>query len=1759
MDEAGLPFSDATTNRQPTASTSPGTVADHSSSLTEQFLLERLAALRTKLLDLTLRNRLINFRHSKGSGKFLRVIDELPDDLAKRLGDGAEMLLEGIPDGKVKTTAEDDELELAVKQSMRSDARYLEAVELLRIRDDDGPSDREMERLENELKARVAETLGFKVKAKPTLEQLAEMAGIDPAVDLAEAFAAQQLKGPRERQDNKKLRIRLTDTQLDGAVTGLFRENRLSIEERGVNNLFLCFGFLEWYESENSEKVITSPILLEQMSFARELRNGRYAHTLKSTGDGLVLNITLLERLKRDFGVVLPEIGEDQYPEEYFVTVAKILSSYRTWRVRRWITLAPLAFAKIAMFKDLDPAAWSSASQPIDQLATVRLVLAGQQQTGATDRADNPTDVSKIASAPDHDSEQHSLAGRVVCVADADSSQFSAVLDVLGGNHIVIEGPPGTGKSQTITNIIATALCEGKSVLFVAEKMAALEVVQSRLSSVGLGAFCLELHSGGRAAAIDVLRARKELKPIDCGNYTELGIHRDAEIAKLRAAVLALHAPYGALGLSAFELVWRIQATRDAAPNVDVRIEDLPVADAASVSTVVLQSLLADVTSLAALKRREAEDFGPPAAEVLSGQTTLSFAVAKNPWCTLAEPDLSNMAIGDMLRIAAQLQVEVLDLITVVKQSGMPPGVAPADLNECEAIAAAASRLPKLPPKVTQEMLAIAAGETLRPLALSFAEVCDERRSLYKGLTNLFSDTMKLDQASPASLAHASSLTSAALAAGITVSELPYFSAQLQSKAASIRQTVDFLVSIAQFLGSQAIDAASLETIAAVVRCCAGLSDSAITGRVPGLLDSAVSRILTDASQESRRLLAEKAAVEVWLRVDSSSDYGMTLKLSAALKSAGPLAFLSVRYRAARVLYSELAVDPAEKVRPSQKGLRLERLALLLRDSRRFNDDVRLKTVLGRLFEGTETDFVRATEVAGWADSVRAAISPLYADAERLRAQLLEAGDDVLRRLVALCRRIDVRCFEDIFVPNLRGRQPSELVASLSTQAAAAEQLASICSGLGLAGFVPVNTIGAIASDRTKLLAAEQALRESGPIERAMGAVFRGELTDVGPLRAALDHFVAVTSSGLCPAVATWLCEADAQIRHETLVRFGGELDRVCRGVRRETKALVQQTIGGQFDESGLFGVDVGVARLGDLAGRVGNAVQYSDGLQRLVDMRRLERKLTGAGLGGVLNGAERLRVSALDLPPAIERAVLVTLLREVVNGSSSLRVFSGAAFSDLRTQFAKLDRQWIERQRGRVLAAALSRRPLAGIAGPRVCDRTELPLILHELTKRRAFLPMRSLLRRAGRSVQQLCPCFMMSPLSVAEFLDPAGIRFDLLVIDEASQMRPQEALGAIARAKQIVIVGDPKQLPPMSFFDSTGGEQTVEDEESILDQAMKQITPPRRLKWHYRSRHQSLIAFSNKQFYDNELVVFPSPEYEVGNSGLSAVRVADGVYAAGLNQVEARRVVEAAVKHAMKNPNLSLGMVAMNKAQADLMADLWDAAVAADSVAAAFVSRHAATLEPVFVKNLENVQGDERDVMFISTVYGPDASGAFFQRFGPINNAGGHRRLNVLFTRSKRQMTIFTSIDPDKIAANDGQSGPAALKGMLTYALRGQLEIGAAPANAATESPFEQAVLMRLRARGLIAQPQVGVAGYRIDIGVADPAKPGRFVLGVECDGATYHSAKSVRDRDRLRQEVLERLGWKIHRIWSLDWWKTPDQEFERLMRAVEQAKVK
>lgn len=483
--------------------------------------------------------------------------------------------------------------------------------------------------------------------------------------------------------------------------------------------------------------------------------------------------------------------------------------------------------------------------------------------------------------------------------------------------------------------------------------------------------------------------------------------------------------------------------------------------------------------------------------------------------------------------------------------------------------------------------------------------------------------------------------------------------------------------------------------------------------------------------------------------------------------------------------------------------------------------------------------------------------------------------------------------------------------------------------------------------------------------------------------------------------------------------------------------------------------------------------------------------------------------------------------------------------------RFRELDLASLKHAQTRLAAQVWAQKPSINQPG-------EMAVLRAEINKKRRHLPIRQLIYQAGRAIQQIKPVFMMSPMSIANFLPPGKIEFDVVIFDEASQVKAVDAFGAILRGKQVVVVGDTRQMPPTDFFgremDFDDEDNTTADIESILSMFKVAGCSERYLRWHYRSRHESLIAVSNAEFYDNKLVIFPSAGSNPLASGIRFDHLPHSVYDRGrtrTNKEEAKAVARAVIEHALENPTLSLGVAAFSVAQRDLIIVEVELLRRFTPGAEAYFSSH--PNEPFFVKNLENIQGDERDAIFISIGYGRNETGKVAKEFGPLNKDGGHRRLNVLITRAKMVMRVFCNFKADDLELDAGaKHGVRALKNFLKFAETLQLEV-AHETGKDVDSPFEAQVIEALRELGYKIEPQVGTAGYFIDMAVRDPERPGRYLLAIECDGAAYHSSRSARDRDRLRQGVLEGLGWTFHRIWSTDWFRNRQQEINRVVDAI------
>ena len=542
------------------------------------------------------------------------------------------------------------------------------------------------------------------------------------------------------------------------------------------------------------------------------------------------------------------------------------------------------------------------------------------------------------------------------------------------------------------------------------------------------------------------------------------------------------------------------------------------------------------------------------------------------------------------------------------------------------------------------------------------------------------------------------------------------------------------------------------------------------------------------------------------------------------------------------------------------------------------------------------------------------------------------------------------------------------------------------------------------------------------------------------------------------------------------------------------------------------------------------------------------------------VDSIEKRNIKKYDIEALVDGNFADSLLNILFVENYELATFIGELHENRIREFKDLDKKILVLNRKRIFHKLNSNIP-------KIFGGTENPqakILAGEFTRKSGHMPVRKLLEKAGGMIKQIKPCFMMSPLSIAQYLDPTNeeLQFDVVIFDEASQVKPEDALGAFMRGKTAVVMGDTQQLPPTSFFDQMSDADSDEEEATSLDMESilhlcKLSFPVKMLKWHYRSRHESLITVSNREFYDDDLLVYPSPSHSDPELGLKFHYNPNTAYDRGsssANPLEAQDVVEEIFNHFEKyGDTKSLGVGTFSVAQKNAILEALEVK-----------RKELPQYEPLFsdnkeerffVKNLETIQGDERDVILISVGYGYDNDRKMSLNFGPLNQDGGERRLNVLITRAREKCVVFSNFKAYdmKLTANPPY-GVKALKEFLAYAEN--LTLGTHQAEARTPEPFEDAIASFLEENGYTVDRQIGCAGFRVDLAIVDDENPGKYILGITTDGKMYSSSKVARDRDRLREQVLTGLGWKLYHLWSTDWYRNRDLGRKKLLDFVEKS---
>lgn len=1696
-----------------------------------------LEAIRKKLLNLTTRNRLLSFKHAKSNS--LRIIDELPDQIYSELKDGKTFSFIPVP--------EPTEKELI-------DAGYL---------------------IFN------SETQEYELKDEPPIAiEWAKHLGLAVSYDLPDNDDVEE---ELDIHQDTNLQTLHYSRLLEPLLRNIRSKSEQAIEEGGINILYLNLGFLEWYESPNSDiaryaPLFTIPVKLERSKKANADGVFNYKITMKE--DGLLTNISFKEKLSNDFGLSLPEIDEDISPEKYFdLVTSTILKREPRWKLRRQVSLVILNFSKQLMYQDLNPENWPDGNSFLNHPTISRLLGASETEENLDDSYSEYTEEYNIDGFED-------IHANFPLVFDADSSQHSAIIDAVNGENLVVEGPPGSGKSQTIANMIAANLANGKKVLFVAEKMAALNVVKQRLDKIGLGDLCLELHS-------HKTNKLKIIQDLGTSLANRTGFYPPEEIA----ISIERYEKYKNILNDYAELINSKWKTTSFSIH-DILNKAVKLREQYKLNPSEINIAEIDGTTFTALRQKEIEDDAKSLTDIYHqvSEQTVHGKIENHFWFGVNNFNLTGYEEEELVGNLQKWSDGIENFLEYWQENSAHVNFGKLDdleTNELEFICDVIANLPILH---GDELLKHLEQLNLFKDDLNSVIVLYENTHMnYEPILENFNENI-FDRSCIEEIRKAqSSIVSLGIDKHVSVEQIVGYSKKLDVKIKvihGIQTNIDQIYSKLPVEFEECFDVSinGFDEIRILFDLMESLPSQYWQHKNNVYDNQDLHEPLVELLEKTRKLQEYYKDLHELFNMEHVQNLSVLKRDYHIAQNGGMFKSFSSTWRAAKNNILSMSLYPKTKL--SRLLNLMPKLIAYKAQLELIEKYIKENPLVDGLYSGVETPVDRIFILSHWYKKVRLQYGWGFGERVKIGDKLFSMDDSLARNLTdfynsSLKQSVEdvVRYYDEICVvfknPFIQNDKKENLIVKLETLES------TVDFSLKKLGIILKNSTLNLPEINGYLIKAEQQLSYKEEwdkysnvlhiLNRDLSLSISVNQYSENVLSSLKNTQTLLQSLSNVNVILDSLSACPSEERYNDIKLFSDKI-----------KLYLDEIKTVQKNFSKLGDVDI-IEWIGDLKTisselieRNKIALENKVWLQTWLDYVRVKNKISNRGLDDIAKLLEDKKINESEVLDIINLVCFDLLSKEILNENPDLKNFSGVEQVAIRKRFAEYDINIRDLQRKWVVFNALRNPIPRGNSTGRIGTYTQCSLIEHNMGLQRPRVAVRTLLDKADRAIQGLKPCFMMSPMSVAQYLKPGQFDFDLVIMDEASQIRPEDALGAIARGEKVVIVGDPKQLPPTSFFQKFTNDDVPEEDqvaleasESILDSVLP-IFKTRRLRWHYRSQHQELIAFSNEQFYDSNLIIFPSPHAKKDGLGIQYHRVKSGQLKNRRNVSEARTLVKTAsemlinqlyeLKRAVDGENLSeiryntIGIVAMNTEQQDEIARQLEQAEKEDDRVREAREILNGMGEPVFVKNLENVQGDERDIILISMTYGPDTIGSstMAQRFGPINSNVGWRRLNVLFTRSKRQMHIFSSMDSGHIRTHANSSrGVLALRQFLTFCETGSIS-NYNHTGKSTDSDFEIAVMDALTKYGYECEPQLGVAGYFLDIVVKDPGQPGRFLMAVECDGATYHSAKSARDRDRLRQSNLENLGWKVRRIWSTDWFKNPESQLQPILRELDELKT-
>ncbi|MCK9573037.1 MAG: DUF4011 domain-containing protein, partial [Candidatus Omnitrophica bacterium] len=1469
-----------------------------------------------------------------------------------------------------------------------------------------------------------------------------------------------------------------SNDELHKILKNLYRRAKTEYEERGLNIAFIFFGLVEWSEKQNGE-FIKTPLVLAPITI--EHKSASESYQIMLGDDEVILNPALRVKFKRDFNISFPEFEnnpEDWNLEKYFALIERELTPLHM-KISQDVHVGLFSFHKLIMYNDYEKNHELLKQHPLISC------FGGEGKIDNIDSGGNDYSEESLEESKD--------IKRQFYVLDADSSQQKCIETARKGESFVMVGPPGTGKSQTIANIIAEFIEDGKSILFVSEKMAALEVVFKRLKGCGLIDFCLVIEELGRSLAEKTI-PKETISDTDYTQFLRLR-------KRLNDYLLALHSRREPLKMSVYEVLSQLA-------SIDYLL-------------YIPTGLRSDIRGLTQEALVEFDGL----FDTLETLWDVFIKGDEFPWYGFSSLEYSPSARYRMEELLDKIITKTNEAVSQKNSFqntlGLPSAVSIKDFQEMIVIIEMLAQNIYVPSSWTE--------------AFDYQHICSVLLKLKEATQKYFLANSYITEKYTEGFfllndEYFRNLISAMreLQAKLNIEEyefinlvkdLPTLKEYLCLLEETLRRIFSNQEIIWQDLDVPAVK--SLKNLEYLYQSVILLFDDEnrpelvwFDSEKCNQLDLRI-KFLEQCTQDIQSI--EKDLFLRYKKEILDLDY---IRFLHVFKKNGfyrtyILKYLLPRYykdmkKISSCFLSKTKIVPREFYNDLLKIKNLAELRMNI------NRDIEAdKSIFGRFYAGELTKFVSVRQALTNLNTVKTLLMKIgLSDCGPLIKKLQES--ELRQRCSAVAEETasqDKKIFEYLLkkgipIVDFKSLAITDLLSTLS------HVIASI-SSLMLA-LPPMQNCLKAGKQYPYIQEIEESckclhewrrvkddfLQQEEQLSLLFGAHYHGVNTDWVVVDTALQWYRNLHSK--IPSLP-----ADGRLKK---LLVDANLRKIDDGKFCVLKQLIEELstdytkLWEEFNTMILNGKNISWDK-DELVLVIDKVTQLQKNLDKLklwIDWQRVNDSFGRAGLEKFLNDIYKSREQIFyeQVRLIFRKAIFSEWLNAVYMDDNSFKGFRGEDHTKARDKFAALDFKLNRLSRSLVIQSANEKKPvmLDGGAGG-----SQVGILRREAAKQKRHKPIKRLFAETSELVMKLKRCFLMSPMSVCQYLEPEKFKFDLVVFDEASQICVEDAFPPILRAKQVIIAGDNKQLPPTSFFkseeqyefDEDEGAPDIENLECILEECQGVGLKEYMLKWHYRSRHEDLINYSNCKFYKHQLVTFPAPLVNVDYLGVKFDFVNNAIYDRGgqrNNLAEARRVAELVFEHFKNYPNKSLGVATLSIAQMEAVWDAVELKLKENPEYAKFFTDN--RLDGFFIKNLESVQGDERDVIILSVGYGKDATGRLSMHFGPLNRNGGERRLNVLVTRAREKIIVVTSIRASDFDPNIMAEGVLHLRNYLAFAEKGNdaLSTELIGQKEDFESPLEESIAASIRELGYEVLSQVGCAGYRIDLGVIDPANPQR-----------------------------------------------------------------